>query len=163
MADKKKGNEVAKEKTKWLTVAVCAALILAAGCAAVDYVADAKSKVKAADWSKMKTVKVILKEYLYSPSTLKFKTDVPYKLQINNKGTVKHYFTSEKFFKAIATRKVQSNSDGEIKAPYFSALEVFPGRSLDMYFIPVKKGTYKLHCTITGHEASGMHGTIVIE
>ena len=154
---------MAKEKARGLTAVVFAALILAGGCATVDYVTDAKSKVKAADWSKMKTVKVILEEYSYNPSTLRFKTDVPYKLQIDNKGTIKHYFTAEKFFKAIATRKVQSNSDGEIKAPYFSALEVFPGRSLDMYFVPVKKGTYKLHCTITGHEASGMHGTIVIE
>ena len=154
---------MAKEKASGLTVAVCAALVLAGGCVTVDYVADAKSKVNAANWDKMKTVEVILKEYSYSPNTLRFKTDMPYKLQINNKGTVKHYFTAEKFFKAIATRKVQSNSDGEIKAPYFSALEVFPGRSLDMYFIPVKKGTYKLHCTITGHEASGMHGTIIIE
>ena len=106
---------------------------------------------------------VILKEYSYSPSRLKFKTGVPYKLQIRNQGTVKHYFTAEEFFKAIATRKVQSNADGEIKAPYFSALEVFPERSLDLYFIPVKKGTYKLHCTIKGHETKGMHGSIVIE
>jgi uncharacterized cupredoxin-like copper-binding protein len=57
----------------------------------------------------------------------------------------------------------QSNADGEIKAPYFSALEVFPGRSLDLYAVPGKKGTYKLHCTIEGHEGKGMHGTIVIE
>ncbi len=141
----------------------CAAVVLVSGCAKVDYVADAKARVKAADWSKIQTVPVVLKEYSYTPSTLHFKADVPYKLEIQNRGTVKHYFTAEGFFKAIATRKVQSNTDGEIKAPYFSALEVFPGRSLDMYFVPVKKGTYKLHCTITGHEAEGMHGTVIIE
>ncbi len=119
--------------------------------------------MKAADWEKMETVDVILEEYSYKPNELKFKTGVPYKLQIRNKGKVKHYFTAGKFFKSIATRKVQSNSDGEIKAPYFSALEVFPGRSLDLYFIPVMKGSYKLQCTIEGHEAKGMHGVIVIE
>ncbi len=139
------------------------ALILVSGCATVDYVSDAEARVKAADWSKMETVSVVLKEYSYVPSILNFKAGVPYKLEIRNEGTVKHYFTAEQFFKAIATRKVQSNADGEIKAPYFSALEIFPGRSLDLYFIPVKKGTYKLHCTITGHEAKGMHGSIVIE
>ena len=111
----------------------------------------------------MQTVDVILQEYSYNPSKLKFQTDMPYKIRILNKGTEKHYFTAEEFFKAIATRKVQSNADGEIKAPYFSALEVFPGRSLDLYFVPVKKGTYKLHCPIEGHETKGMHGTIVIE
>ncbi len=119
--------------------------------------------MKAADWDKIEIVDVVLKEYSYSPNRLAFKTGVPYKLQIRNQGTIKHYFTAVKFFKAIATRKVQSNTDGEIKAPYFSALEVFPGRSLELYFIPVRQGTYKLHCTIKGHEAQGMHGTIMIE
>jgi len=147
----------------WMKAGIYVAIILLSGCATVDYIVDAKSRVKAADWSKMQTVSVVLEEYSYTPSNLQFKTGVPYKLQIQNKGTAKHYFTAKEFFKAIATRKVQSNADGEIKAPYFSALEVFPGRSLDLYFVPVTKGTYKLHCTITGHEAKGMHGTIVIE
>lgn len=143
---------------------ICVAvLLLLSGCTSVDYVQDANSRVQAGDWSKMQTVSVTLNEYSYTPSELRFKTGVPYKLQIQNKGSSKHYFTSEEFFKGIATRKVQSNADGEIKAPYFSALEVFPDRSLDLYFIPVKKGTYRLHCTITGHEAKGMHGVIVIE
>ncbi len=152
-----------KDNAKWILLGICVTLILVSGCATIDYVADANTRVKDADWSKMQTVPVVLKEYSYSPSNLHFKAGVPYKLEIQNKGTEKHYFTAEGFFKAIATRKVQSNADGEIKAPYFSALEVFPGRSLDLYFIPVTKGTYKLHCTITGHEVKGMHGSIVIE
>jgi uncharacterized cupredoxin-like copper-binding protein len=161
--------DVRKEKpmtkrTAWMNAGIwMIVLILLSGCVTVDYVEDAQSRVKAADWSKMQTLSVVLKEYSYAPSHIQFKTGVPYKLQIQNKGTVKHYFTAEEFFKGIATRKVQSNADGEIKAPYFSALEVFPGRSLDLYFIPVKKGSYRLHCTITGHEAEGMHGVIIIE
>ena len=151
------------DKARMMVVGICAALFLVSGCATVDYISDAKVRVKEADWSKMQTVQVVLKEYSYAPSTLHFKAGVPYKLEIRNEGITKHYFTAQDFFKAIATRKVQSNADGEIKAPYFSALEVFPGRSLDLYFIPVITGSYKLHCTITGHEAKGMHGTIVIE
>ena len=144
-------------------VTICLIIAFFSGCETDDYVSDAGRRVKAANWDKMETVEVVLTEYSYSPNSLAFKTGVPYKLQIRNKGKSKHYFTAVKFFKAIATRKVQSNADGEIKAPYFSALEVFPGRSLDLYFIPVTKGNYALHCTIEGHEAKGMHGTIVIE
>ena len=92
------------------------------GCAHVDYVKDAAQRVKAADWSKMETVSIALTEYAYSPSTLVFQKDVPYKLEIINQGTMKHYFTAQNFFTAIATRKVQSSADGEIKAPYFLAL-----------------------------------------
>jgi uncharacterized cupredoxin-like copper-binding protein len=152
-----------KGASMWGIIVVFVGLAMAGCWATGGHVTDSTARVKAADWNKMQTVDVILQEYSYRPSTLKFQTDIPYKIRILNKGTEKHYFTAEEFFKAIATRKVQSNADGEIKAPYFSALEVFPGRSLDLYFVPVKKGTYKLHCTIEGHEAKGMHGIIVIE
>lgn len=132
-------------------------------CVKADYIKNASGVVKSADWSAMETVTVSLKEFSFSPSKIVFKKNTPYKLEIRNDGTVKHYFTAGAFFKAVATRKVQSNSDGEIKAPYFTALEVFPGRSLDFYFIPVKAGTYDLTCTIEGHAEKGMTGHVVIE
>ena len=139
------------------------ALVFVSGCSTADYVVDATARVKAADWSQMTTVTVLLREYSFTPTNLRFRAGVPHKLEIVNNGKGKHYFTAAEFFKAIATRKVQSNADGEIKAPYFFALEVFPGRSLDLYFIPVKKGRYRLLCTIEGHADRGMTGNIVIE
>lgn len=152
------------QKTKALRIIMaCVGLAFAAGCASMDYVRDSASRVKAADWSAMQTVDVVLREYSYTPAALRFMAGMPYKLRIVNQGGEKHYFAAEAFFKAIAARKVQSDADGEIKAPYFSALEVFPGRSLDLYFVPVREGTYDLHCAIEGHEAMGMRGTIVIE
>ncbi len=131
--------------------------------AEADYVENAAQIVKSTDWSKMQTVTVKMKEFSFYPDTLRFKKDVPYKLEIKNEGTEKHYFVSTGFFKAVASRKVQSNTDGEIKARYFTALEVFPGRQLDFYFVPVKKGSHYLLCIIEGHEEQGMHGRIVIE
>lgn len=137
--------------------------LLLSGCAGIDYIADSEARVKAADWTSMQNASVVMQEYSYHPQTLSFKAGVPYKLELLNSGKSKHYFTAPEFFKAIATRKVQSNADGEIKAPYFTALEVYPGRSLDLYFVAVTPGRYKLHCTIAGHEEQGMHGSIVIE
>ncbi len=141
---------------------VAIAVFVLMGMGSADYVRDAAERVKAADWTKMKTVSVTQKEYAFEPSTLVFREGVPYKLVITNIGASKHYFTAENFFKAIATRKVQK-TDGEIKAPYFKALEVFPGRSMDLYFIPVKKGAYNFLCTIEGHAEHGMKGHIRIE
>jgi len=131
--------------------------------AEADYVENAVQIIKGTDWSKMNTVTVKMEEYSFSPGTLRFKKDAPYKLEIQNVGTRKHYFTATAFFKAVASRKMQSNADGEIKAPYFTALEVFPGRQLDFYFVPVKKGSYYLLCTIRGHEEKAMHGRVIIE
>jgi len=102
-------------------------------------------------------------DYAFNPASVVFRQGVPYKLVIENRGSQKHYFTAESFFRAIATRKLQSNSDGEVKAPYFSAIEVYPGRSLDLYFVAVKAGSYPLVCTIEGHETLGMKGEIRIE
>jgi hypothetical protein len=56
-----------KAQAKLMVVTTCVALILGSGCATVDYVADAKARVDAADWSKMQTVPVVLKEYSYTP------------------------------------------------------------------------------------------------
>ena len=127
------------------------------------HVRDAADRVKAADWSKMETVTMTMTDFAFNPASLAFRQGVPYKLVIENKGAQKHYFTAEGFFRAIATRKLQSNSDGEVKAPYFSAIEVYPGRSLDLYFLAVKTGTYPLICTIEGHDSMGMKGEIRIE
>jgi uncharacterized cupredoxin-like copper-binding protein len=124
---------------------------------------NAGERVASADWSKQVTVTVIMSDFAYSPETLVFLEGVPTRLVIENQGSQKHYFTAEDFFRAIATRKVQSNTDGEIKAPYFTAIEVYPGRSLDLYFVPITRGAYPLHCTIPGHSELGMRGEIRIE
>lgn len=151
---------------KWIMTVFLAATVLGlSGCGHHQawHVRDAAERVRAADWSKMETVTVALSEFSFNPQTLVFRRDVPYKLVIENKGTKPHYFTAESFFKAIATRKLQSNIDGEVKAPYFTAIEVYPGRSLDLYFIPVKPGTHDLLCTMIGHADKGMRGEIRIE
>ncbi len=119
--------------------------------------------VSSVDWKNMQVVEVVLNEYSITPSSLAFKKNVPYKLIVKNIGKGKHYFTAKDFFHSIATRKVQSNHDGEIKADFFNALEVYPGKSLDLYFVPVVKGVYGSACTISGHKESGMSGTITIE
>jgi uncharacterized cupredoxin-like copper-binding protein len=137
-------------------------LLVATGCAGMDYVRDAPGKINQADWSTMKMVAVSLTEHSFSPPRLVFKRNTPYKLELKNIGKEKHYFVSEGFFKAVALRKVLS-ADGEVKAPYLTAIEVYPGRFMELYFVPVREGTYGLSCTIEGHAEKGMVGKIVIE
>jgi len=134
---------------------------------AAEYITNAKEIVAAANWDAMETVQILIGErgekYFYRPSKLTFKKNQPYKLEIINRGRKKHYFTAEAFFRSIATRKVQS-ADGEIKAPYFLALEVMPdGKQLDLYFVPVESGNYEVLCTIDDHKDKGMIGAITVE
>lgn len=130
--------------------------------AAEDYITNAADIVKAADWKKMETITVTFDEYSYEPEDIQLQAGQPYKLELKNRGKKKHYFTAPEFYRAIATRKVQSNKDGEIKAPYFTALELMVGGQLDLYFVPVTVGEYHVFCTIDDHREEGMEGKLVI-
>ena len=150
------------------TIAKIAVSVMIAGMgfgshASEDYIVNASEIVKAADWKKMETITVELDEFSYDLEKLVFSAGQPYKLVLKNIGEKKHYFTAPEFYKSIATRKVQSNRDGEIKAPYFHAIELMVGGQLDLYFVPVKKGEYPVYCTIKDHRSEGMEAKLVIE
>lgn len=140
------------------------ALTFAGTAISADYVVDADAIVKAANWDAMETVTVHFEEDHYSFQELRFKAGTPYKLELKNGASKHHYFTAPEFFKAIATRKAMVNGQAEIKAPYFKAVEVLKeGGQLDLYFVPVKKGSYEVYCTIDDHREKGMEGQIVVE
>ena len=122
---------------------------------------DLAMALAGADWSKMETVTVTMTEYAFSPSPIVLKEGVPTKLVLKNTGKEAHYFVAEQFFKVIATRKVQ-DSDGEIKAPSFTAVEVYPGKMMEWFLVPAQKGVYDLLCTVKGHAEHGMKGTIEV-
>ena len=122
---------------------------------------DLAKTLAGADWSKMETVTVTMTEYAFSPSPIILKESVPTRLVLKNGGKEAHYFVAEQFFKAIATRKIQG-SDGEIKAPSFIAVEVYPEKSLEWFLVPVRKGVFDLLCTVKGHAEHGMKGRIEV-
>jgi uncharacterized cupredoxin-like copper-binding protein len=139
-------------------------VVLSGGVQAADYITDAAEIVKKTDWKQMQTVTVELNEFGYHENRIELKAGQPYKMELKNVGEKKHYFTAPEFFKAIATRKVQANGMGEVKAPYIIAMEMLPeGGQLDLYFVPVTKGTYTVYCTIDDHRQQGMEGTLVIQ
>ena len=121
------------------------------------------------NWDLATTVQVAMVEnqdgtLSFSPANVTFEAGKPYILRISNAPTNgKHYWSPEgtSFYQAVATRKIQT-ADAEYKAPYFDAVEMLPGGTLEMYFVPVLAGTYDVICTITGHKAAGMFGTATI-
>lgn len=105
---------------------------------------------------------VELKEFEFVPKDVAFKVWRPTKLILKNTGSTKHYFVSEGFFASIWVRKVQTDA-GEVKLNGLTALEVFPGKEMEIYFTPLKIGKYDLRCTIKGHKEKGMIGAIEIK
>ncbi|MFC5300136.1 cupredoxin domain-containing protein [Azospira restricta] len=131
---------------------------------AADYIDNAKDYVDKADWKAMTTVTVEMSEHHYQPEDIRFQAGKAYKVQLKNVGEKDHYFTSPEFNRAVAWRKIMVNGQMEAKAPYFTAFEVLKkGGQLDLYFVPVKAGSYPVYCTIDDHREKGMEGQLIIE
>lgn len=146
------------------TLAVSAVLLASASAAVAqaDYVVNAAEIVAKADWKNLEVVTVTLEEHSYTPQDLSFKVGKAYRIELKNAGEKDHYYTAPEFFKAVAWRKAMVNKQAEIKAPYFTAVEIIKKGQLDLYFVPVKAGSYKVYCTIDDHREKGMEGTITV-
>lgn len=99
-------------------------------------------------------------ELKFVPDTLEFVAGKRYKLLLSNPSTQKHYFTAKDFADNLWTQKVEAGKV-EIKGAIHD-LELKPGAQAEWLFIPIKPGSYELHCSVTGHTEAGMKGTIQI-
>ena len=99
-------------------------------------------------------------ELKFSPNNLKLVAGQPYKLLLDNPSPVKHYFTSKDFADASWTKKVQVGKV-EVKGAIHE-LELKSEGEAEWVIVPMKPGTYELHCSIAGHTEAGMTGEIVI-
>jgi len=150
-----------------LALTVTAALLVAPALALGEaFVSNSADIVKAANWEQMETLTVELDDFSFAPQDLKLKAGQPYRLVVKNVGKLDHYYTAPAFFRSVAWRKAQTPkpNGGEIKAPYFTAIEAYKdGGIVELFFVTVDKGTFEVECTIEGHRIKGMHGTIAVE
>jgi len=51
---------------------------------------------------------------------------------------------------------------GRVQGPRPREVEVFAGKTIELYLIPTKAGAYKPVCEIKGHLEAGMFGTITV-
>jgi uncharacterized cupredoxin-like copper-binding protein len=100
-------------------------------------------------------------ELKFTPNKFTFESGRRYKLMLSNSSGMKHYFTSKDFSDAVWTQNVVAGNV-EIKGS-IRELELRPNTSAEWTFIPVKSGTYELHCAIAGHTEAGMRGSITIQ
>jgi uncharacterized cupredoxin-like copper-binding protein len=99
-------------------------------------------------------------ELKFFPNQLEFVAGTRYKLLLDNPSPQKHYFTAKDFADASWTQKVEA-AKIEVKGAIHE-LELKPGGEAEWVFVPMKPGTYELHCSISGHTEAGMVGEITI-
>ncbi|MFI5021948.1 MAG: cupredoxin domain-containing protein [Alphaproteobacteria bacterium] len=129
-------------------------LSLALACAILA-LASLAARAAAVDWSKAELFTVTVTEYRFTPSDLKFRLGVPYRLHLQNDGKELHEFSAPDFFKAVETRnpEVLVQEGKEVVLP--------PHESKDVYFIAERPGRFPLACP--DHDWAGMTGTITVE
>jgi uncharacterized cupredoxin-like copper-binding protein len=101
--------------------------------------------------------------YGFVPTDLDLTKDVAYTITIVNPDghESKHYFTAAELYKTFVTRKAE-DSQAEIKPLYFNAVELLIGGTTELFVVPTSTGTFESICTIEGHAAAGMKGTVVV-
>lgn len=99
-------------------------------------------------------------ELKFVPDRLEFAAGNRYKLVLDNPSNQKHYFTAKNFADVIWSQKVEAGNV-EVKGAIHE-LELKPGAIAEWVFVPLKPGTYELHCSIPGHSEAGMRGELSI-
>lgn len=127
---------------------------------------DPRTSGSHAVWdSKVETSVLIVEtpSYGFVPTDLNLSKDVAYKIVIENPAghESKHYYTAAEFYKTVVLRKAE-DSQAEIKAPYFKAIEFLIGGETELFMVPTVAGTFTTLCTIPGHADLGMKGTVVV-
>lgn len=140
----------------WLSVLISMLLWLSSGAMARSAPAPSQQPVT--------EVQVLLGnepgELVFVPDRLEFSAGKRYKLILQNPSPQKHYFTAKDFADVIWSQKVEAGNV-EVKGAIHE-LELKPGAEAEWVFVPLKPGTYELHCSIPGHREAGMVGELTI-
>jgi uncharacterized cupredoxin-like copper-binding protein len=152
--------------------AIFAAAVAASmsGCASGDrltmdrpegYVSLAPVRTAGIPWSRARAVTVNITEYAFAPNALHLEVGVPYRLVLRNGGDSRHTFVSEPFFKTVAVRRLVIG-DKVIDYPYLQLVELPSGASKELQFLPMRRGSFPLRCSVPLHQSFGMEGTITV-
>jgi uncharacterized cupredoxin-like copper-binding protein len=115
----------------------------------------------AVDWTVGKTVQIDLGEMFFKPRDITLQAGIPYMLKLVNTGKATHEFTADKFFRSSSVRKI-SSENSEVRVPFFTEIEVLPGKTVTVFAIPVLPGSFETLCRLPGHREAGMVGTITV-
>lgn len=152
-----------------LTRALVVSLLLLAGTTALAETSKpwtepqpgALQLVDNADWNAAAVIEVELGDHHYTPADLVFDRNRPTILRLKNVGGVAHDLKGEGFFRAIVAKMALSTA-GRVVTPFMNSLYIRPRQEMELWFIPLRAGTFPVLCTIGDHQQAGMEGTIVI-
>jgi uncharacterized cupredoxin-like copper-binding protein len=108
------------------------------------------------------TVTIRMTEYTFEPAQIELQSGKPVELKLVNSGKVLHEFVSD----VLADIEVDLETKGAIALVHgVEELEVFPGATVVLRFMPKKAGEFSFRCDAeapVSHHDSGMKGTLIV-
>jgi plastocyanin len=110
-------------------------------------------------------VRIVLKEYAFTPARVILSVGKPVTLQVVNRGRMTHMFTSP----YLASRDLEvEGGEMEVDAPNgVKYVKLRPGKSAEIKFTPEARGTFDIGCDMREgsrlHRDLGMKGQLVVE
>ena len=105
-------------------------------------------------------------DFGYSPSSITVAVGRPVTINLENEGAVEHDFVVDKIsvkdVEAGETGLAAHHQMGNDEAMYDLHFYAKAGDSATLQFTALEPGTYKIYCTIEGHEAAGMIGELIV-
>lgn len=99
-------------------------------------------------------------DYYMSQKNYDLETGKAYKLAIISNGQKEYAMEASDFFASIYLRKVEAGGM-EIKAVSLTELEFEDAAEAEIYFVPIKPGTFEFE--MEGLESKGMVGTFTVK
>ena len=126
-----------------LTLALIAVLaLLTTACGSAQPAAAARGSAPVAKGA-AQDVTVTATEMAFSPATVEVPAGQPVRLTLKNNGAVEHNWQAQ-----VGTETI--------------LVTARPRQSASTTFTPQTPGTYKVICSVPGHEQAGMVGTLIV-
>jgi len=126
-----------------------AAVLVAVACASAACTPAVSTSIPASDSAAKdamagRTVAVAMSDMQFEPATVRVEAGAPVNVTAANKGVVEHNWVV-----SVENETIQ--------------LDARPGQRATRTFTPTAPGTYRIICSVPGHEQAGMTGTLVVE
>lgn len=111
-------------------------------------------------------ITVDMNEFLFAPASITIPANQPVVLTFTNSGALEHDFVIEKI--EVTNVEMESASSGQQHhmggdaSEYDLHISTGASSTSKLSFIATEPGTYKIFCSIQGHEVAGMIGELIV-
>ena len=150
--------------TKGLCAFACLAMVTGMrSCSPTGGADRTEAVVAETDWTELRTVRLSLADFRIEPDQLVFHYGMPYRLHIINTGRREHTIEAMALFQAIAVRTLRFGEEGETSAPHFFSIHIRPGRQVELEFVPLERGDFRLNTATPGRYGKSMACRITVQ